>query len=163
MNPSTIRIRPAAPADAATIAEIWYRGWQEAHRGRVPDALVRVRTRESFDHRAVDQLHRTSVAELAGRVVGFTMIEDDEVDQVYVAEDGRGTGAASLLLADAERRIAALGHDRAWLAVVAGNARARRFYEREGWSDEGLFDHAAPGPDGPIPVPAHRYVKSLTT
>ena len=49
----------------------------------------------------------------------------------------------------------------AWLAVVAGNARARRFYERRGWSDGGPFEYAAAGDHGPIPVPSHRYVKDL--
>ena len=44
--------------------------------------------------------------------------------------------------------------------MAAGNARARRFYEREGWSDDGLFDYAAEGPDGPIVVPNHRMVRS---
>ncbi|MFC4942191.1 hypothetical protein [Pseudonocardia sp. GCM10023141] len=44
---------------------------------------------------------------------------------------------------------------------MAGNARARRFYERNGWSDEGLFDHTAPSASGPVSVPAHRYVKAV--
>jgi ribosomal protein S18 acetylase RimI-like enzyme len=69
---------------------------------------------------------------------------------------------AAALLAEAERLVQANGHERTWLAVVAGNTRARRFYERNGWTDEGLFDHVAEGPDGPIHVPAHRYVKRLT-
>jgi hypothetical protein len=45
--------------------------------------------------------------------------------------------------------------------VVGGNLRARRFYERCGWVDEGPFEHLAPGPGGPIRVPAHRYVKRV--
>jgi hypothetical protein len=47
--------------------------------------------------------------------------------------------------------------------VVGGNIRARRFYERNEWVDEGPFDHRAEGPAGPIHVPAHRYVKRLVT
>jgi hypothetical protein len=58
--------------------------------------------------------------------------------------------------------IVAAGHPTAWLAVVPGNARARRFYERRGWADAGPFDYAAEGERGPIPVPSHRYVKRLT-
>ena len=60
------------------------------------------------------------------------------------------------------RRIRDAGHASAWLAVVGGNARARAFYERQGWVDEGQFTHDAPGPEGPIPVTAHRYVKTLS-
>jgi GNAT superfamily N-acetyltransferase len=66
-----------------------------------------------------------------------------------------------LRLAEAERLVAAAGHRRAWLAVVAGNTRARRFYQRRGWSDEGPFDYAAAVPGGTIAVPAHRYVKPV--
>ena len=47
---------------------------------------------------------------------------------------------------------------RAWLAVVAGNARARAFYRRRGWADEGPFEHRAPGG---FTVPCHRYAKPL--
>jgi hypothetical protein len=66
---------------------------------------------------------------------------------------------AGLLLTEGERRVAAAGHPRAWLAVVEGNARARRFYERHGWVDEGPFVHKADAPDGTIEVPCRRYVK----
>lgn len=156
-------IRQARPDDANAVATIWYDGWQEAHRGRVPDALLEVRTRESFDTRAAALVEQTSVADRDGMIIGFIMINNDEVEQVYVAEAGRGTGVADVLLAEAERRVAVGGHDHAWLAVVAGNSRARRFYARNGWTDEGPFDHQAPGPAGPIPVPCHRYAKSLTT
>jgi len=63
------------------------------------------------------------------------------------------------LLAEAERLVALNGHERPWLAVVEGNARARRFYERNGWTDEGPFDYPVQSADGPIPVPCRRYVK----
>ena len=47
------------------------------------------------------------------------------------------------------------------LAVVPGNARARRFYERCGWADGGLFDYAAAVSGGTMDVPCHRYVKPV--
>ncbi|WP_234335608.1 GNAT family N-acetyltransferase [Streptomyces albus] len=102
------------------------------------------------------------VAVADGEVAGFVMVAGDEVEQVYVAADGRGTGVAGVLLAEAERLVGENGHDRAWLAVATGNARARRFYARQGWSDEGPFDYPAAGPEGPIAVPCHRYAKRLT-
>ena len=55
-------------------------------------------------------------------------------------------------MSDAERRLREAGHRQVWLAVVAGNARARRFYERSGWTDEGPFAYLADGPDGLITV-----------
>jgi hypothetical protein len=72
-----------------------------------------------------------------------------------------GLGVAAALLSDAERQVRANGHSNAWLAVVAGNARARTFYEQIGWKDEGPFAYVAAAENGPIAVPCHRYTKRL--
>lgn len=156
-----MQVRPARPGDAAAIAEIWHHGWRDGHLGHVPDALLAARTRQSFHERAPQRIGDTVVAVVGGAVAGFVMVVDDEVEQVYVGTDHRGTGVAAVLLAEAERLVAAHGHGTAWLAVVAGNARARRFYARSGWGDDGLFEHSTTGPAGPIAVPAHRYVKRI--
>ena len=42
-------------------------------------------------------------------------------------------------------------------AVAEVDDRARRFYERCGWTDEGAFDYAASTYSGSTPVPCHRY------
>jgi GNAT superfamily N-acetyltransferase len=157
-----ILIRPARPADMPEVAGIWHAGWPDGHLGHVPDELVAIRTADSFRPRAADRTADTRVAEVDGEIAGFTMVVDDEVEQVYVAAAHRGSGVADELLADAERRIREGGHRRAWLAVVAGNALARRFYERRGWVDDGPIVYAAEGPDGAIDVQAQRYVKDLT-
>jgi ribosomal protein S18 acetylase RimI-like enzyme len=154
-------LRLATADDAPAIARIWYQGWRDGHLGHVPDELVAQRTRESFDQRAAARVGDTVVATVDGAVAGFIMVVGDEVEQVYVAGEHRGTGLAPALLTEAERLVAANGHDRAWLAVAPGNARARRFYERSGWIDNGLFDYPAATADGPMPVPCHRYVKRL--
>jgi ribosomal protein S18 acetylase RimI-like enzyme len=156
-----VTIRPAQPEDAPAVAAIWRSGWRDGHLGHVPDELLTVRTDASFDTRAGERTGDTAVAVVGGAVAGFVMVVDDEVEQVYVAQAHRGTAVATALLAEAERLVGAGGHERAWLAVVGGNTRARRFYERNGWVDEGPFDHLAEGPDGPVHVPAHRYVKRL--
>ncbi|MGW5705578.1 N-acetyltransferase family protein [Amycolatopsis japonica] len=156
-----LTIRPATSADADAVAKIWYHGWQDGHLGNVPDALVRLRTRDSFWTRAADRVGDTTVAVLGDAVAGFVMVVGDEVEQVYVSSDHRGSGVAGALLAEAERLVRAGGYSRAWLAVVPGNARARRFYERCGWVDEGEFDNRVFGPDGPVSVPCLRYVKPV--
>jgi GNAT superfamily N-acetyltransferase len=154
-------LRRATPEDAPRIAEIWRVGWRDGHLGFVPEELVAARTDESFDTRAAARVGDTTVAVVDGAVAGFVMVVDDEVEQVYVSRDHRGQGVADALIAEAEAQVRANGHALAWLAVVAGNARARAFYERAGWRDEGPFDYAAAGDDGPIAVPCHRYTRSV--
>jgi ribosomal protein S18 acetylase RimI-like enzyme len=154
---SDLEVRAARADDAAAVAEIWEQGWRDGHLGNVPAALVALRTPESFATRAADRVADTTVATVAGEVAGFVMVVADEVEQVYVSARHRGSGIANTLLAEAERQVAAGGHPKAWLAVAPGNARARRFYERQGWVDEGRFDYRAGG----MTVPCHRYVKPV--
>jgi GNAT superfamily N-acetyltransferase len=161
-EPSPPLIRPAHSADAGAVADIWHQGWRDGHLGNVPEQLAAVRTPESFTARAAERVGDTVVATVDDAVAGFVMVVGDEVEQVYVAKPHRGTGVAARLLAEAERLVGAHGHDRAWLAVVAGNARARRFYEREGWRDAGDIRHPAPTATGAIPVTARRYEKHTT-
>jgi GNAT superfamily N-acetyltransferase len=156
-----VTLRAARAEDAGAIAEIWHRGWQDGHLGFVPQELVDARTGGSFRTRASERISDTTVATVDGAVVGFVMVVDDEVEQVYVAAAHRGTGVAEVLIGEAERQVRANGHGKAWLAVVAGNGRARAFYERAGWVDEGPFDYAAAAEDGTITVPCRRYTKLL--
>lgn len=156
-------IRAARPEDADRIAEIWESGWRDGHLGNVPDELVRVRTSESFRTRADALVPDTRVEEVDGVIAGFATVKGDEIDQMYVDAAFRGSGIAGKLLADARERIAAAGHSSAWLAVVAGNARARRFYEREGWVDGGDFTYFTDSERGPVPVPCRRYIFQFET
>lgn len=156
-----IELRRATPDDAQVVASIWRDGWRDGHLGNVPDELVAVRTPESFSSRAAQRVGDTVVAVVSGAVAGFVMVVDDEVEQVYVSSRHRGTGVAAALLGEAERLVRSNGHEGAWLAVVAGNARARRFYERMGWTDEGVFDYPAASTGSTVPVPCQRYVKRL--
>ena len=155
-------IRPATPEDAAAVAEIWRDGWRDGHLGLVPESLVAVRTDESFLTRAADRVADTTVALVDDEVAGFIMVVGDEAEQVYVSSGHRGSGVADALLTEAERQIRENGHQVAWLAVVDGNVRARAFYERKGWRDDGGFNYRAAVEDGStVAVPCRRYVKAL--
>ena len=158
---SDLELRPGQVADASEIAAIWWHGWRDGHLGYVPQALLDVRTEETFLSRATQRAREATVAVVDGVVAGFVIVVADEVEQVYVSGAHRGHGVADALIASAEGRVRDAGHATAWLAVVAGNARARRFYERSGWIDEGPFDYTAATEDGPILVPCHRYAKRV--
>lgn len=156
-------LRSGTFEDAGEVARIWHIGWRDGHLGSVPDALLPERDEASFAERTPLRVSDTTVLEVAGEVAGFIMTLGDEADQVYLDGKHRGSGLAGLLIAEAERQIAAAGYDTAWLAVVAGNARARRFYERSGWTDAGLFAYKAETRDGTFDVPCHRYEKAVQT
>ena len=157
----SVLLRQGSQEDASALAEIWHLGWRDGHLGFVPEELVAARTEHSFRLRAAERAPEATVAVVEGAVAGFIIVVDDEVEQVYVAAAYRGTGVAGALIGEAERQVRASGHSKAWLAVVAGNARARAFYERSGWRDEGPFVYAAAAEDGPIDVPCRRYTKAL--
>jgi GNAT superfamily N-acetyltransferase len=137
-------LRPATADDIEAVTEVFHRGWHDVHPGRVPDGLTERRTIESFRERVgqrITDTDETTVAEVDGTVAGFIMVSGDEAEQVYVDRAFRGTGVAALLLTEAERQIAAAGHDVAFLVVVRGNDRAQAFYARQGWVDEGDIDY----------------------
>jgi GNAT superfamily N-acetyltransferase len=154
-------LRAATPEDAEAIAAIWARGWRDGHEGFVPAALSAYRSLDDFRRLVPPRIARTTVAIADGNVVGFTTLAGtDEIEQVYVAESARGSGVAAALLAHGEATIATRA-PRAWLAVVAGNLRARRFYERCGWGDAGALEYEAEIEGGTLTVPCRRYEKAL--
>jgi ribosomal protein S18 acetylase RimI-like enzyme len=158
---ANVTLRRGRAEDASAIAEIWRSGWRDGHLGLVPEELAEARTDESFVKRASQRADEMTVAVVDGTIAGFVLVVEDEVEQVYVAASHRGTGIADALLDEAERQVRANGHAEAWLAVVAGNARARAFYERAGWRDEGPFEYAAAADGGSIAVPCRRYTKPV--
>lgn len=152
--------RPATADDMAAVADLWHEGWHSGHAGHVPDGLTAARTLQAFHERTPSRVADTTVAVSdAGEVLGFVMVVGDEVEQVFVAPAARGTGLAPVLLEVAERQVAAGGHASAWLAVVAGNARARRFYEKHGWVDEGDLPYEVVAGGVTYVSPCRRYVK----
>lgn len=160
---TNLELRRASVADVEVITRIWHQGWRDGHLGHVPRAILPHRSRAAFRRRVPDQVPDTVVAVLGGQVVGFITVRDDEIEQLYVAEAARGTGTAAALLRHGEQIVRSGGHSCSWLAVAPGNARARRFYEREAWYDAGGIEYGASTADGErILVPCRRYEKALT-
>lgn len=158
---AAFELRPAVAADTDAIVDVWFNGWREAHLGHVPEALLVSRTESTFRDRIPAIIDNTTVGTVDDRVAGLVVTADDEIEQLYVGPGHRGTGLAAVLLKHGETAIAQ-HHRRAFLAVVDGNTRARRFYERGGWSDVGPFDYRAWVSNGkPVVVPCRRYEKAL--
>jgi GNAT superfamily N-acetyltransferase len=161
MENDTMDIVDAGEAQLDRLAHIWYRGWQDAHARILPAELARHRTLESFCGRLRDGLADVRVAVSAGTPVGLCIAKGDELYQLYVSPEARGCGVAAALLVDAEARMGTLGVATAWLACAIGNARAARFYEKQGWRRVGNMVSRLPTPDGLFALEVWRYEKTL--
>lgn len=97
-------VRAAAEAEIDHLAKLWYDGRQDAHARILPSELARHRTLESFKHRLQVALWSVRVAGQPGEPVGFCMIKDDELYQLYISAGKRGSGLAAELR-DSRRTI----------------------------------------------------------
>jgi ribosomal protein S18 acetylase RimI-like enzyme len=93
--------------------------------------------------------------------LGFCVVKDDELYQLFVARSARGSGVAAALLSDGEELLAARGVHTAWLACAIGNDRAARFYEKSGWRRVGTMINDAETSNGTFPLEVWRYEKVL--
>ena len=154
-------IRSADEAEIGDLARLWHDVWHESHAHLVPSALVQLRTLTSFEDRLRAVLRDIRVAGPRGAPFAFCITKGDELYQLYVSAESRGSGAAAALLTDAERRLAENGVETAWLACAVGNERAARFYEKCGWRRAGTVSYEAETSIGSFPLEVWRYEKSM--
>lgn len=62
-----------------------------------------------------------------------------ELRQLYLDERAKGSGAAQALIDWALDQGRARGAEEMWLSVYIDNHRARRFYEKNGFEDQGPY------------------------
>lgn len=101
------------------------------------------------------------LAERSGQIVGIAVSVRDgeeavELRDLYVVPEAWGTGVAQALTSAAIDGVRGEARE-ARLWVGEENARARRFYEREGWVADGT---SRDSPLGPVEL---RYRRSLET
>jgi GNAT superfamily N-acetyltransferase len=110
-----------------------------------PDDAVRLQLVAQLGDPGVEVLPE----ETDGRLVGFALVQHEELHRLYVVPEAWGTGVAARLHDVAVARWRELGIENAVLWVLEENRRARRFYERRGWSETG---ERVPTPSPPHPV-----------
>lgn len=154
-------VRAAEEVEIDHLARVWYDGWHDAHAPIVPAELTRARTLDSFRDRLQAALPNVRVVGPPGAPVGFCILKDDELYQLFVSARSRGSGVAAALIADAEARLADSGVENAWLACAIGNERAARFYEKCGWHRAGTMVNHLETSDGTFLLEVWRYEKSL--
>jgi ribosomal protein S18 acetylase RimI-like enzyme len=158
---AAMNVRAVEAQDIDHLARLWHQGWNDAHATLAPEGLVRARTLERFRERLVEARDDTRVIGPPGAPLGLCMIKDDELYQLYVAREARGSGIAAALIADGEARLAARGFAVAWLACAIGNDRAARFYEKCGWMLAREVMSRLETPSGVFEIAIWRYEKAV--
>jgi ribosomal protein S18 acetylase RimI-like enzyme len=154
-------VRAADETEIGHLAKVWYDGWQDAHAQILPAELTRLRTIENFRARLQAALSSVRVVGPSGAPVGFCIVKVDELYQLFVSAEARGSGVAAALIADAEAQLFAKGVKVAWLACAIGNERAARFYEKCGWRRTETIVYDAEISSGTIALEVWRYEKTL--
>jgi putative acetyltransferase len=133
LNGSAMNLRPYADADEDAAIELWRRTW--AHHFPHIDFNARVAWwRERWRQELIPVAH-VVIAERNGALLGFVTVDPATLylDQLVVAPEHWGSGAAGALLDEAKR----LSPEGLELLVNKDNARAIRFYEKHGFAYAG--------------------------
>ena len=156
-----MNVRPAEPDDLDALARLWFEVWTASHAPMMPEALIKLRTLESFHERLAHMIDDVRVIGPLGAPIGFCAIKDDELYQMFVSAAAQGTGAAAVLMADGEARLKTNGVRTTWLSCAIGNDRAARFYEKLGWRRIGPLPIEVETSAGPFTLESCRYEKDL--
>ena len=167
------RIRRADVSDAAAIAGVHIQSWIDAYSGILRPEEFEKRTLEERTRHWTETLANpdvvVSLGEMGGSPVGFVAVgpasEEDaqedvrtgEVAALYLVETAWGAGLGRKMLAVGTDCLVRRGFAGAVLWVLRDNERARRFYEKQGWS----FDEGEKDCFGGADAPALRYRRSL--
>ena len=128
-----LMVRPMLPADLPEVIDLWVAAWQAAY----PAIDFEARRVWAVDH--ITELQQNGAQSIVvlggGRILGVLVINpaNGYLDQIVAALSYQGRGVSDALLADA-RRLSPTGLD---LHVNQDNARAIRFYEKNGFKVTG--------------------------
>jgi ribosomal protein S18 acetylase RimI-like enzyme len=160
-------IRRARPDDAPALADVKISSWRATYPGMSPDAVLDALRpdveAQAWRKRISSREDHVFVAERGGALLGYAVSGPSgdgsapgELHSLYVAPSALGTGAGRALLEAAMSDLVSRGLGEAVLWVLAKNARARRFYEREGFATDGGQKECET-----LLAPAVRYRKRL--
>src|SRR5262245_41195027 len=141
-------IREARPEESEAIAVVHVRSWQAAYRdlfsGKALSRLSVATRAEMWRAKIASEASTVIVAEEDAIVHGFVAVGPSEESAslgelyaIYVEPSRWRSGIGRGLCREAEEALRGEGLPEAILWVWEGNARARRFYEAQGWRTDG--------------------------
>jgi len=167
-------VRAATVSDAKQVADIHVRSWQAAHAGLLPqeylDSLMATRPTEWQEILVASDWPKSGVLLVAPEkeVIGYAEFgptRDDgedraqvaEIRDIYLVPEAWGKGIGKRLMSTAIARLASAGYSQVTLWVLASNTRARGFYTRCGWIEDGARSDVTQG----FPIEEVRYRKQI--
>lgn len=143
-----LRVRPAQPEDAFSLAEVHVSSWRSTYPGLVPDDVLASLSVEKRAQRWQEHLNDPhnpwfilAAEDATGRIVGFTTAGPvregppgytGEIGGLYFIKEAQGKGGGRLLMTSAMRILAERDLPAVMLWVLEGNLPARGFYEHMG-------------------------------
>jgi ribosomal protein S18 acetylase RimI-like enzyme len=150
----TIKFRNGRPDDAETLAELGRRSFVETfgHLYSPEDlrAFLDTHTATSWAQELADPAFAIRIGEVDGEAMAYAKIgppklpfelrgQAVELRQFYVLSDWHGSGAAGELMRWVIETARGRGGDDLYLSVFVDNARARAFYAKYGFVEEGRY------------------------
>lgn len=119
-------LRSATAEDIPLLADIWLRASMRAH-DFIPEAFW-VSRADAMARDLLPSAEEVTVLEVEGRVIGFTALDGDHLQALFIDPRVQRYGYGSRLMAHAMA-----GHQRLTLSVYSRNVRAVSFYHRLGF------------------------------
>ena len=164
-----MEVRKTEPSDDfAAIGNIYVKSWQAAYRGIVPQNYLDTLSGGWWAQRLAEGRYDDYVIMENGVYVGTSstcaardedMAGYGEIISIYMLPEYFGKGFAAPLIKYVENALKEKGYENIYLWALEDNARARRFYEKQGFHTNG--DTTTMEISGKV-LAEVRYVKRLT-
>jgi len=145
-------IRKANAEDANYVGEVHTKSWQAAYNGVIPDEYLSSLSPQKRTERFKNQIEEYKdttfyyVAEFDDQIVGTLVLHkcrDDDIDEtgeigaIYLIPEYWDKGFGLKLMDFSVATLKEMGFSSISLWVLEGNIRARRFYEKCGFTFDG--------------------------
>lgn len=127
MSAQRMILRRALATDVPAMAQVAVAAYNQAFAGILEPEVLAQRDAGFFEAHFAPRVQHMHLAEQHGQVLGYSLVTDGHLDQLFIApqSQGKGVGAALLEQVEAQGTLS--------LECFRDNQRARAFYEAKGW------------------------------